>query len=143
MVPPKDRTQKWEAVSIPAEPTVHRMKWIGLISGGWALAVAPLHGRGTDGDPASKIRVYHPPADPHRPWKVEELEGSMHATHNLEVLRDIDATYLYVAGREGVVEQRYGGFPTTRRQVTTRPAGEVRLWGLTRLPHGTDCLATN
>src|SRR6266700_2693227 len=28
LIPPKDRTQKWEAVELPHEPTVHRMKWM-------------------------------------------------------------------------------------------------------------------
>src|SRR3954447_11096794 len=28
MIPPADRTQKWEAVPLPAEPTVHRMRWV-------------------------------------------------------------------------------------------------------------------
>src|SRR5215212_5647367 len=28
LVAPKDRTQKWEPVKLPAEPTVHRMRWM-------------------------------------------------------------------------------------------------------------------
>src|SRR6516165_7895055 len=28
LIPPKDRTQKWEPVELPHEPTVHRMRWM-------------------------------------------------------------------------------------------------------------------
>src|SRR6185369_675377 len=28
LIPPKDRMQKWEAVELPHEPTVHRMRWV-------------------------------------------------------------------------------------------------------------------
>src|SRR5712672_3904602 len=28
LIPPKDRTQKWESVELPHEPTVHRMRWM-------------------------------------------------------------------------------------------------------------------
>src|SRR5437016_3179546 len=46
LIPPKDRTQKWEGVELPHEPTVHRMKWLRNDSGRFQLLVAPLHGRG-------------------------------------------------------------------------------------------------
>ena len=28
LVPPEDRSQKWEPIKLPAEPTVHRMRWM-------------------------------------------------------------------------------------------------------------------
>src|SRR6266853_4825307 len=28
LVPPADRTRKWEPVNLPHEPTVHRMRWV-------------------------------------------------------------------------------------------------------------------
>src|SRR2546430_8356251 len=28
LIAPKDRTQRWEAVELPHEPTVHRMRWV-------------------------------------------------------------------------------------------------------------------
>src|SRR5260221_8153085 len=51
LIPPADRTQKWEAVKLPAEPTTHRMKWVrrGNNEDGkprYDLVVVPLHGRG-------------------------------------------------------------------------------------------------
>src|SRR5262245_11278575 len=47
LIPPKDRTQKWEPLKFPSvEPTTHRMKWIRLGEKEWGLVVVPLHGRG-------------------------------------------------------------------------------------------------
>src|ERR1041384_3291878 len=46
LVAPKDRTQKWEAITLHHEPTVHRMKWVKNAEGKFDLVVVPLHGRG-------------------------------------------------------------------------------------------------
>ena len=100
MIAPEDRTQKWEAVKLHAEPTVHRMRWVKRDEGGWGLVVVPLHGRGKDGDAGSKILLYHMPKDVRGEWKTELLDDSMHATHNLDVLGDIG---VFIAGREGVI----------------------------------------
>jgi hypothetical protein len=71
MIPPADRTQKWEAVKLHAEPTVHRMRWAELPTREWALFVAPLHGRRENGvDLGSKVLLYHKPADPRGDWKT-------------------------------------------------------------------------
>jgi hypothetical protein len=92
LVPPADRTQKWEAVKLHAEPTVHRMRWIPLAPEAGAkfgLVVAPLHGRGNkNGEGAGvKVLVYTPPAgDPHGEWKTETASESLHATHNFQPL---------------------------------------------------------
>src|SRR6266700_5545330 len=66
LIPPKDRTQKWEAVELPHEPTVHRMKWMRDASSRFQLVVAPLHGRGNkDGEGEGvKILAYQMPANP-------------------------------------------------------------------------------
>src|SRR6266480_5265368 len=37
LIPPKDRTQKWDPVALPHEPTVHRMRWMRNSSGTFAL----------------------------------------------------------------------------------------------------------
>src|SRR6185295_6453626 len=50
LIAPADRTQKWEAVKLPHEPTVHRMKWVRTDADHYVLVVAPLHGRGNDKD---------------------------------------------------------------------------------------------
>ncbi|MBA3272789.1 MAG: VCBS repeat-containing protein, partial [Chthoniobacterales bacterium] len=92
-----ERTQKWEAVKLHAEPTVHRMRWMKLAEGGWGLIVAPLHGRGDNA--GSRVLLYHVPADRRNPWKTEVLNESMHATHNFAVVRSA----LVLGGREGLV----------------------------------------
>ena len=43
---PADPTQKWEAIALPHEPTVHRMQWVQVGTKRWDLVVQPLHGRG-------------------------------------------------------------------------------------------------
>jgi len=40
-IPPADRTQKWEPVTLHREPTVHRMKWVRGLDGAYSLIVAP------------------------------------------------------------------------------------------------------
>src|ERR1051325_2996290 len=86
LIAPKDRTQKWEAVQLPHEPTVHRMRWVQNGSGKVDLVVAPLHGRGNkDGQGAGvKILAYKMPADPHAPWTTEVVDDSLHMTHNID-----------------------------------------------------------
>jgi hypothetical protein len=56
LIPPKDRTQKWEPVELPHEPTVHRMKWMRNDSGHFQLLVAPLHGRGNKDGAGAGVR---------------------------------------------------------------------------------------
>jgi hypothetical protein len=105
LIPPKDRTQKWEPVELPHEPTVHRMRWV-KDGAKYALVVAPLHGRGNkDGDGAgAKILRYEMPADPHQPWKTETVNSSLHMTHNFHPVKWSGQTgdELLVAGKEGV-----------------------------------------
>ena len=60
LIPPEDRTQEWEAVKLPHEPTVHRMHWVRGEDETYFLAVLPLHGRGNkngegDGDSLSRL----------------------------------------------------------------------------------------
>src|SRR6266849_3343206 len=45
LIPPTDRTQKWEPLALPHEPTVHRMRWMRDQTGKFELVVVPLHGR--------------------------------------------------------------------------------------------------
>jgi hypothetical protein len=106
LIPPKDRTQKWEAVQLPHEPTVHRMRWMRRADGKFDLVVVPLHGRGNkNGEGAGvKILAYKMPANPRESWKTEVINESLHMTHNLELVRwtrQADGELL-VAGKEGV-----------------------------------------
>src|SRR5438046_7486002 len=87
LIPPKDRTQKWEAVELPHEPTVHRMKWMREASGRFQLVVAPLHGRGNkDGSgEGAKLLAYAMPANPREPWKTKVVSDVFHMTHNFDL----------------------------------------------------------
>lgn len=107
LIPPADRTQRWEPVKFPAvEPTTHRMRWVMLTDQSWGLLVLPLHGRGNkngEGAPV-KVLLYHPPADPRGEWKSEVVNESMHMTHNFAA-RYVELAHmpqLVVGGKEGV-----------------------------------------
>src|SRR5262245_45466742 len=57
LIPPADRTQRWEPVKFPAvEPTTHRMKWIKLEDNSWGLLVLPLHGRGNKNGEGAPVK---------------------------------------------------------------------------------------
>ncbi len=144
LIPPADRTQRWEPVKFPSvEPTTHRMKWVKLDEKNWGLVVVPLHGRGNKNGEGAGVRVllYHPPtplSDPKGEWKSELIDDSMHMTHNFEVIRDRngeDATVL-LCGKEGLIlkgcvkgewQDVFGRFPKTSEVPNYRGAGEVRL----------------
>src|SRR4051794_29210263 len=83
LVAPKDRTQKWEAVELHHEPTVHRMRWMRNKSGHYDLVVVPLHGRGNKAGEGAGVRIlaYKMPADPRGPWETELLNDAWHMTH--------------------------------------------------------------
>jgi hypothetical protein len=144
LIPPADRTQRWEPVKFPSvEPTTHRMKWIKLEDGKWGLVVVPLHGRGNkngEGAPV-KVLLYHPPTplnDAKGEWKSEVIDESMHMTHNFDPL-SYDSVYftsIMLAGREGIAQLRAAAKGPWDREVTipasgpggaTLGAGEIRL----------------
>jgi hypothetical protein len=136
LIPPKDRTQRWEAVELPHEPTVHRMKWMRKDSGKYQLVVAPLHGRGNrDGEGAGvKILAYEMPANPREPWSTKVLNDSWHLTHNFELKRASGTSApdeLLVACKEGVFELQNGSSRvkqlTGKQENGFQGAGEVRL----------------
>ena len=138
LIPPKDRTQKWEPVELPHEPTVHRMRWLPNGPGKFNLVVVPLHGRGNkDGQGAGvKILSYEMPADPHQPWRTSLISDSLHLTHNLHPGNGTEpgGEGLLVAGKEGVFHfVRKGGAWKSRQLAGNAPgqtnfpgAGEIR-----------------
>lgn len=99
---PADPTQTWNAISLPHEPTVHRMDWV-RTSDGFQLIVVPLHGRGNQQGKGKGVRIYAYPA----PIKLETsgdrilVDSSMHITHNFDILPDGDYESLVVGGLEG------------------------------------------
>jgi hypothetical protein len=107
LIPPADRTQKWEPVKLPHEPTVHRMRWVKNADGKFDLVVVPLHGRGNNAKAegaGAKILAYKMPADPKQPWKTVALDESLHKTHNFDPVQwdRGGAQELLVAGKEGI-----------------------------------------
>lgn len=106
LVAPADRTQKWEAIQLPHEPTVHRMRWVKNNNGKFELVVVPLHGRGNKAGQGEGVRIlaYHMPEDPKGKWTTTQLDGSLHQTHNFNPVQwDNDAGHeMLVAAKEGV-----------------------------------------
>ena len=135
LLPPADRTQKWEPVALPHEPTVHRMRWVKNADSRYDLVMVPLHGRGNkpatgDGDGVKVLR-YHKPGNPMDPWKTDVLDESMHKTHNFDPVQwDADtAQEILIAGKEGVFLFDPGAGKSTMTQLSgteSGGAGEVR-----------------
>ncbi len=132
LIPPADRTQKWEAVELPHEPTVHRMRWM-RTGTGFVLVVAPLHGRGNQGGQGEGVRIlsYQKPADPHRPWKTEVVNSSLHMTHNFELLKSADTlkTGMFVAAKEGVFELLKDSSSWSSHQIVGPTLGDTQFAG--------------
>jgi hypothetical protein len=149
LIAPKDRTQKWEAVELPHEPTVHRMKWVREAPGHFQLVVVPLHGRGNkDGEGAGvKILGYNMPANPRDPWPTEVLSETLHMTHNLHLVdwSGLPGEEVLVAGKEGVFQMiKQSGAWKARELIGKQEgsfpgAGEVRSG---KLPGGHRYLVT-
>jgi hypothetical protein len=148
--PPTDRTQRWEPVELPHEPTVHRMRWMRTGSGQFELVVAPLHGRGNKAGQGDGVRIlsYQKPADAHQTWKTELIDNSLHMTHNFDLLKSADAPDggMLVAAREGIfkITRRSSGWTSVQitgpspGQTNFNGAGEVRAG---RLAGGTPFIA--
>ena len=106
LIRPQDPTQRWEAVELHHEPTVHRMRWVKMADGNSLLVVLPLHGRGNkngEGE-AVKMIAYQFPENPRDAWKMSVADQSMHLTHNLDIVEEksLNKTDIYIAGKEAV-----------------------------------------
>jgi hypothetical protein len=147
LVPGEDRTQPWGSVTLPHEPTVHRMHWRRDERGAWELVMQPLHGRGNVNGQGQPVRLigYAWPADPTRAehWKTRVLDESLHLSHNLDVDRSASGPEeVLLGGAEGLVRvpgpgRTPGGFVVRGAEVSGfAGAGEVR-YGPKRLGRGT------
>jgi hypothetical protein len=151
LIPPGDRTQRWEPVPLYHEPTLHRMRWVKTASGKDDLVDVPLHGRGNKNGQGAGVRIlaYKVPLDVKQPWSTEVIDDSLHMTHNFcPVQWDGDpALKLLVAAKEGVFlldrrdarwekSQLVGNSP---QEPGFKGAGEVRTG---RLPGGKRFLVT-
>lgn len=128
---PEDPTKHWEAISLPHEPTTHRMQWIK--SGDTAhLIVLPLHGRGNkNGEGAGvKIIAYEFPPNPKGNWDYEVIDESMHMTHNLEIIADDKGESILIGGKEGIKHVSFQGgnwIAKTVEAAGNLGVGELRL----------------
>lgn len=143
LIAPKDRTQKWEAVKLHHEPTVHRMHWVKAPTGKWDLVVKPLHGRGNKNNAGdgSKVFAYTMPPNPKDAWKTSLVSDFTHASHNFHPINwDADAEHELVTGaKEGVYWFGRSTGAWKKKQISDQWTGEVRDG---KLPGGTRFLAT-
>lgn len=147
LIPPAARTNKWDPVELPHEPTVHRMRWIKNAAGQFELVVVPLHGRGNQNAAGAGVKIlsYKKPPDPRGTWKTEVINGSLHATHNFEPVQWTRqaGTELLVASKEGVFHLIPSGTEWESHQLSNvaiqSGAGEVRAG---KLPGGKRFVAT-
>ena len=108
LIAPEDRTKRWEVVTLPNEPTVHRMHWRRL-GAKWELVVLPLHGRGNvkgAGENGVRVIGYELPKDPSKAenWTTRVIDDSMHITHNFDIAwSDRGAETMIIGGREGLL----------------------------------------
>jgi hypothetical protein len=143
LIPPADRTGRWEPVKLAHEPTVHRMHWVMAPSGKWELIVKPLHGRGNvnSAGEGSRVYAYSMPADPKAPWTTSLVSDFTHASHNFHLINwDNDPEHeLLTAAKEGVFWLGRSSGSWKNRQISNSWAGEVRDG---KLPSGRRFIAT-
>ena len=133
LIRPKDPTQRWSAVPLYHEPTIHRMKWVKNSDGNYYLIVLPLHGvanSGGNGTPVS-ILVFRYPDLIKKSEPQQMIVSNMHATHNLEMVSSgfTGKKGLYIAGKEGVgfLDENFGQSQLHPVLINgTKGAGEVR-----------------
>jgi hypothetical protein len=136
-----DPRQRWEPVTLPHEPTVHRMRWVRAAGGGYELVVVPLHGRGNKNGQGAGVRIlaYRMPRDPRQPWTTDLIDASMHLTHNFDPAQwDADPEEeLIVGGKEGVfLFDRKTGGGWARTQLAGNAPGESAFAGAGEVRHG-------
>lgn len=136
LIRPKDPTQKWEAVELHHEPTIHRMRWVRSADGSFYLLVLPLHGRGNkngEGEPVKMIG-YQFPKNPKGNWKMMVADQSMHMTHNFDIVEEKSSLHskIYIAGKEGVkIVKSFGDkenkFSFQEKTGIENGSGEIRV----------------
>jgi hypothetical protein len=140
LIPPADRTQRWEPVQLPHEPTVHRMRWVKNSEGKYDLVVVPLHGRGNKGGEGQGVRVlaYQMPENPRDPWETQLVDDSLHLTHNFHPVKWTRAPgdELLVGAKEGVFHLIPNGSPWKRHQIIGNKEGEPVFAGAGEVREG-------
>ena len=143
LVAPEDRTQMWKPISLPHEPSTHRMHWIKGAGDTYSLIVKPLRGKGTLDGVGKGLRIleYFKPEDPAAEWETRVVSDFLHLSHNFHPVNwdDDPEEELIVAAKEGVwYSDRVKGEWQTNR-LTKDFAGELRD-GI--LPDGRRFIAT-
>jgi hypothetical protein len=135
---PADPTQKWDALELHHEPTVHRMRWVFFGKGEdkdhYRLVVVPLHGRGNvngKGKPA-RVIAYQPPNEIRKTWYHSVIDKSMHLTHNLDLapppVAEVHSETMVIAGKEGVkIMFKEKGYYVEQLRFKDSQFGEVRM----------------
>jgi len=141
LIPPADRTQKWEPVKLTHEPTTHRMKWVRNRAGRYDLVVVPLHGRGNDKNSEGvgvRVLAYHMPEDPRKEWNTTLVQGTMHKTHNLDIIpaQPNEAEGLLLCGREGVVRLNQTDNGWKEQWIAQHPKDSTELQGAGEVRYG-------
>src|ERR1051325_7288617 len=113
LIPPSDRTQKWEPVPLPHEPVIHRIKWVKGRDGKYGLVSIPLHGRGNkNGEGAGvKHEFYHVPKEVKSEWTRTLIDEDLHMSHSFNVTQwDAGgADELLIAGKEAIALYKNAG----------------------------------
>jgi hypothetical protein len=146
LVRPADPTQKWEAVQLHHEPTVHRMRWALGLDNKYYLVVLPLHGVGNKGGEGQGVKVlaYEMQSNVRDKWKTHLLDSSMHLTHNFDIASwKNNNNSLLIGGKEGIrVLQNDFQNAKGKAEIIQRVqngAGEIRVG---KLPAGKKFIAT-
>jgi len=144
LIPPADRTQRWDSVKLHHEPTVHRMHWVQDSAGKWDLIVKPLHGRGNrnNAGEGSRVFAYRMPANPRDPWTTSLVSDFTHASHNFHPIQwnPAQGHEILTAAKEGIFRfTRADSGPWKKTQLSDSWTGEVRDG---RLPGGKRFLGT-
>ncbi|TVQ05566.1 MAG: VCBS repeat-containing protein [Balneolaceae bacterium] len=138
LIRPDDPTELWDVVTLPHEPTVHRMRWVRTEQGRYSLVVVPLHGRGNVGGEGEGVQVlaYLPPENPRDPWEMILLDASLNMTHNFDVIshEGDSGEFIFIGGRQGVVTiQPYDGKWVSETAQSLRGVDR----GIGEIRHGT------
>lgn len=146
--PGGDRTGPWRPHSLPAEPTLHRIRWARDEQGRPTLISLPLHGRGND--PRSgigagvRVHRYRPPGPGSEGGSQTLLFEALNKTHNFDVAAwDTDPPdELIVASRQGLyLWDPAPGEPATLTLLVTNDVGGMGEVRVGRGPDGSRFLA--
>ena len=125
--PDKDG-EMWKPVTLPHEPTVHRMQWVRTGPKQFALIVLPLHGRGNvnnDGVNGSRIIAYSQPGNPGdaAAWKQTVIDDTLHVTHNFDLRPRGEVDELIIASKEALLSAEPDGAGWETHRLTISDSG--------------------